>query len=279
MQVTPINYNNRTSFGHGSHSDAPKSLKRKVFLTSLAAVGIATAVISKKQGFSLSPKKIFETHPKDWAIFKYRNPKKPNEKYIKYETWEILGLGASSVAGGLLGGIAFDDKKNAKAKLKESLNQLVGNIAVPIGAMGLVSHFYSDEDHFKKIGKPRPKDLVEKAMPQFKSTNKLVKGINSFIRGVPTIAITGVTLGAGIVIGNKVSNFINEKIYKRKVERDIKVSDFAPHIDDVCYAASMMAPKVPLFSAIARVVPLALVIPGAETGDAQQHPHGKAHKQ
>lgn len=275
MQIAPVNISNQTNFGHGGNDNAPKSLKKKVFLTSLAAVGVTTAIIAKKQGFSLNLKKIFNTNPKDWAIFKFYNKKKPNEKFIEYETPQILALGGASVAGGFLGGALFDDKKNMKAKARESLNQLVGNVLVPIGVVGTAGKYYAGKkSYYKKYNGLRLKEVVERAMPQFKVSNtlpKLVNGINSLIRAVPTIGVTAVALGIGIVGGNKVSNFINEKIYKRKIERDVKVSDFAPHLDDVCYAASMMAPKVSLFSAIARAVPMALVVPGLQVGSAQEH--------
>ena len=53
-------------------------------------------------------------------------------------------------------------------------------------------------------------------------------------------------LAAGILIGNKVSNFINDKIYHKKVDRKVRTSDFAPHVDDLSMAITLMADKSPI---------------------------------
>lgn len=285
MTVTPIHSNyNCTQFNNIAHRDfvnhtntyqqefssmAPKTKNKQVkaatFLTSLAAVGTTTAVIAKRQGFSLNPQKIFKTQMKDWAICKFYNPDKPAEKFIKYETGEILSLGTSSVAGGLAGGIIFDDKKHIKAKARESLNQLVGNIFIPICAMGRASYLYAEKVY--KNGKTS-QEMVEALLPEIKGTATFTKYTNKAIKAIPTIGITAGALGAGIIAGNKFSNYINEKVYKIKVDRNVKATDFAPHLDDLCLASSLMAPNSEFFSAISRLVPAALIIPGYEVGTA-----------
>ena len=62
----------------------------------------------------------------------------------------------------------------------------------------------------------------------------------------------------------------NEKLYNKKVERNIKPSDFAPHVDDLCMAISMMNKETSLGSKLGRIIPLALIVPGYQTGIAQE---------
>lgn len=229
-----------------------------------AALGVATttALIAKKQGYSLLPKNIIKTNWKDMALFNIKEHSK-----VEYETGEILALGGSSVVGGFIGGAVTDDKKNLKAKARESLNQLVGNILIPICAIGGTKLVYSDLNIIK--GKSIQK-TVENILPQINGSSKFVKGVNGAIKAIPTLGITIASLVTGIVTGNKVSNLINEKIYKKEIDRNIKPSDFAPHLDDVCLASSIMAPKSHFFAAISRFVPAVLVVPGYQTGTASE---------
>ena len=81
--------------------------------------------------------------------------------------------------------------------------------------------------------------------------------------------ISAVSLGTGIIAGNKTSNYINEKVHGIKVDRKIRITDFAPHIDDVCLVVSLMAEKGPIPDIISRLVPIALTIAGIETGTAK----------
>ena len=46
---------------------------------------------------------------------------------------EGVDLCVASTVGGLAAGVLVDDKKHRKAKLKDSVNQLVGNTFVPFG--------------------------------------------------------------------------------------------------------------------------------------------------
>ena len=77
-------------------------------------------------------------------------------------------------------------------------------------------------------------------------------------------------LGVGIFLGNRVSNLINDKMYHKKVDRNIRATDFAPHLDDVCMSVSMMNQSSTFGSKLGRVIPLALIVPGYETGTAQE---------
>lgn len=243
-----------------NNSNKDKNLKTKVFFTTAAGILTALAIIAKKQGFTLNPKKIFSQNPKEWAIFKYKTTSKG--KPLKMEEKQIIPLAVASVLGGLVGGIAFDDKKHAKAKLKESVSQLFGAVLIPLLFVAGTSRVYN---------KYKPK--IESIMPAFKNpaNKKLLKGVNALSKGLPAIAITFASLGTGIVVGNKVSNFINEKVFHKKVNRNIRATDFAPHLDDLCLASSLMAAGNTFGNIVARFIPLALMVAGNEVGKAKEN--------
>lgn len=266
--VTNLNtYNKSINFGHNRRADKEDNhaVRTGVFATTVLGVGSALAIIAKKQGFSLSPSKIAQTPVKDWAIFKTFNKKHPNRKLMELEEKEILTLAGGSVAGGLAGGLIFDEKRHRKAKCREALNQILGNVLVPVACVGGVSRFY---DKYKK--------QILSNVPQVNLSNatgaklKTGKFINKFLKIVPSAGLTVAALGVGIVAGNKVSNFINEKVYHKKIERKIKSSDFAPHVDDLSMAVTLMADKSALSTLITRTVPVFLCVPGFETGKAKE---------
>lgn len=233
-----------------------KSLKTGVLLSTMAGVGITSALIAKKQGFSLNPKVIFSQSPKDWAMFKIFSKKKPDAKLMEIEEPQILALATGSAIGGLAGGAVFDDKKHFKSKVRETVNQLLGNVLVPVLCVSGVSHLY-DKNKSKILSK----------VPQISGSHgKEVKYFNLFLKALPSAAMTVAGLGVGIIGGNKLSNFINEKIYHKHVDRKIKKTDFAPHVDDLSMAITLMADKSPLSTAITRTVPGFLCVPGYQIG-------------
>lgn len=238
-----------------------KSVKYKVAMGTTLSVAAVVACIAKKQGFSLNPKTIFNQNPKDWAIFKIYNKAKPNEKVLQLEEKEIISIGAGSVLGGLVSGCIFDDKVHRKAKMRESLNQMLGDILIPLGFVALPSRFYKAH-----------KETILKKIPQFanKNNSKGLGYVNNFLKALPASAMTAGFLSAGIITGNRVSNYINEKVYHKKVDRGIKATDFAPHIDDLCLAISLMAAESPVGSIISKLIPFALMIAGNETGNCKE---------
>lgn len=245
-------------FGN-NNGEAPKNIKIGAAISSLIGTGIALALIAKKQGFSLNPKTIKNTPIQDWAIFKIAKKNEPNRKLLEIEAGEIISLATGSIAGGLAGGAIFD-KKNIKAKGREALTQLVGNVLVPVGFVSGASKLYSKFE-----------DSIKAALPQLSGEGKVAKFTNKFIKAVPAIGITLLALGAGICTGSKVTNFINEKLFGQKQKREIKTSDFAPHVDDLCLGITLMGSKnSPTVSTITRVVPLFLAIPGYQVGKAQE---------
>ena len=240
---------------HGSENNLTKKQKAVILASSAAGMTPVLAFLAHRRGFSLNPVKIFKTPVKDWAIFKYS----PKNKSIEFEAPQILAVASGSVAGGFIGGAMVDDKSNMRAKKREVLSQLLGNVSVPVACVWSGSKIYN-----------KFADKIEGAMPQFKGDKKSIKVINKILTKLPNAATTVGLLGVGIYLGNMVSNFINEKLYHQKVERDIKASDFAPHVDDLCMAASMMNKESEFGSKLGRVIPVALLVPGYQTGCAQE---------
>jgi len=251
-----------------------------VCLTTLLGVGSALAFISKKQGFSLNPAKIKNTPVKDWAIFKIYNKNKPFAKTLELEEPEILTLAGGSVAGGLAGGLMFDDKRHRKAKMREAVNQMLGNVLVPVLCVGGASRLFAKHEDtiMKYVPQIRfnPLKTGLKLLNKFSAKNaikiadvmtKTVKYTNKFLNILPVVGTTAVALATGIIAGNKVSNFLNEKVFHKKVERKIQKTDFAPHVDDLSMAITLMADKSPVSSIIARTIPAFLCIPGLEVGN------------
>ena len=237
-----------------SAAQKPLSNKQKAVILTTSALGMAPVLtyLAKSKGFSLNPARILKTPLKDMALFKYA----PKGKFVEYEGPEIFAIASGSVAGGFVGG-AIVDKQNMKAKKREILSQLLGNVAVPVACVtagAKIFNKYSDK-------------LIE-MMPKVKESAKGAKIINKISQITPQTFFTLAFLSIGIFLGNKVSNYLNDHIYHKKVDRNIKATDFAPHVDDVCLAASLMD-SGSLGDKIGRVIPLALLVPGYETGTAR----------
>lgn len=266
----PQKYSMMTDDKHKKHHhESPSSnVKRTAAVSSLLGMGTALALISKKQGFSLSPKVIKNTPVKDWALFKIprirkfadRTAKKP----LDIEEKEILTLATGSVAGGLIGG-AISDKENMRAKGREALTQLVGNVLTPVLCVGGIARLYGKYENKIKSIMPTVKTIKDgKAVKNLKTLNKLS-------RSIPAVVLTGTALAIGISAGSKVTNFINTKVFGQKKHRDIKASDFAPHVDDLCLAITLMGSKnSAVASSITRTVPFFLSVPGYQVGKAQE---------
>lgn len=256
MSVTPVS---QFYLQPAHDKQRQDNMKRKVLATAALGSAAAFGVITHKQGFKIS--NLPKTPVKDWAIFKIKG------KTLKIEEPEVIGLAGGSVVGGLAGGALFDDKSNMKAKFREALSQMLGNVAIPILCVGQTSKFYK-----------RHEEDILKHVPTIKGENKgFVKYANRAMKAVPPVALTGVALGAGIIAGNRVSNFINEKISGKKVEREIRGTDFAPHVDDLCLAITLMAPGTPVGEVIAKTIPFFLTVPGYQTGIAGEGREGHHH--
>lgn len=240
------------------HSDLTPKQKATVLATSALGMALPLAFWSKKAGFSLNPAKIFKSgfKPfKDWALFKY----KPVDKVLEYDdAAKIISIAAGSVAGGFAGG-ALVDKDNIKAKKREVLSQLLGDVIVPITCV------WAGAIAFKHY-----ENTLQKIMPKINKDTKIAKVFNAISTNIPNAVATLGSLGVGIIAGNKVSNEINERLYHKKVERGIKATDFAPHVDDLCLSISMVNSGSEFGTKLGRIIPLALLVPGYETGTARE---------
>jgi hypothetical protein len=250
-----LNNNYNPNFGHEKRTNMTPKQKAVVLMSSAAGMTPVLAVLAKRKGFSLNPRNIINTPIKDWAIFKYA----PKGKAIKYDAIPIVAVATGSVLGGYAGGVLVDDKSQRRAKKREILNQILGNVIVPVSCVWTGSELYGKFENRLKA-----------AMPQFKKSGKYTRIANKCLRNLPQAVATIASLCVGIFCGNKVSNYINEQVYKRKVDRNIRATDFAPHVDDLCMATSMMNKGSNFGDKIGRVIPLALIVPGYQTGIAQE---------
>lgn len=244
--------NNQCQTADNNNLVDKKKLKNRILLTSALGTSAALGVICHKQGFKLS--NLPKTRIKDWALLKIKG-----DNTLKFEEKEIIGLAGGSVIGGLAGGAIFDKKDNFKSKLHEALTQMLGNVCVPIACVGAATRFYKKHE-----------DKMLSKMPQFKKNAGIKKFMNRAIKAIPPVGITTCALAAGIMLGNKVSNYINGLLSGEKQDRKIKGTDFAPHVDDLCLAITLMAPNTPVGGVIARTIPFFLTVPGYQAGIAQK---------
>lgn len=253
-----LNNINNTSFKGQEHNSSNNlNTKQKATILASSALGMTPviATLAHRKGFSLNPVRIAKTPIKDWAIFKYS----PKGKYIHFGPAEIIATAIGSAVGGFIGG-SIVDKDNISAKKREVVNQVLGNVLVPVGCVGGGAKIY------KKYA-----NKIESIIPQIKSPKQSAQIFNKVLKSIPNGVCTLGLLGLGLYLGNKVSNFLNEHIYHKKVDRNMKFTDCAPHVDDVCMAVSMMNEDSPFAAKLERVIPLALLVPGYETGTAREH--------
>ena len=147
---------------------------------------------------------------------------------------EGVDLCVASTVGGLAAGILVDDKKHRKAKLKDSVNQLIGNTFVPFGFLAISN----------KITKPLPK-------------------IWQTLIGIGTLIVT-------TFLGHSVANKINEKIFKEDSGYKCTFKDFAGDADDFVFAASTVMGSKWLYRITATVCPVTYMTHGFLAGCRQQ---------
>ncbi len=221
--------------------NASRNIKAGVFLTTVGGVLAGLAIAHKKAGFSINPVKLIKTKTplKDWGIFK-----------IKYNPLDVIILSSGSILGGLAGGAIFDKKENMKAKYREGIIQMFGNILTPlICVAGGMKIFEKFENNIIKATKLK---------------GRMAK--------LPNVAASALCLLTGIILGNKVCNLINEKIYHIKDDRHVKVADMSGHVDDTCLAVSLANPNSKVGHTVSRFIPIALLVCGYSTGIIQEWP-------
>ena len=163
--------------------------------------------------------------------------RKGNIKHVKNLEMGIregVDLCVASTVGGLAAGILVDDKKHRKAKLKDSVNQLIGNTFVPFGFLAISN----------KITKPLPK-------------------IWQTLIGIGTLIVT-------TFLGHRIANKINEKIFKEDSGYKCTFKDFAGDADDFVFAASTVMGSKWLYRITATVCPVTYMTHGFLAGCRQQ---------
>ncbi len=244
MYINPITINKNItiqSFGHKNEYSTLTKKQKGIVLTASAVGTIAALAACGKA--------------KNINIFKLSELKK-----LDFGSKEIFALATGSLVGGLSAGIIVD-KTNKQDKIRESLQQFVGNILFPISFVAIANSLYNKCT--KKI-----------KLPQI--NNKL---LNAVIKSTPQVVITLLSLGLGIIVGNKFANNFNNKIFKEKEDRKVKISDFAAHVDDTLLGATLVARNLSNSStsivgaAASKLIPPALIVPGYMTGTASRKHH------
>lgn len=246
IQLSNQNYFRQNKSVQISQSRENKSLSKKqkigILASSIIGASAAISILAKTKGYSLNPNKILKTPLEEMFLAKE-----------EYGVSKVLTIGAGSCLGGFLGGMLFDkDKQNRQAKKREALIQYV-NISLPIATVAGASQL---NDLVKKV---LPKNLVN-------TKNKNLKALGYAGQVLSTLA----ALCVGIYSGNKISNKINQKIFKSKDERPVQFTDWSAHVDDLCIASRYIAPNSLITKGISRIVPLALVVPGYEIGTKKE---------
>lgn len=251
---------NKDSIANGSalrvydmQEKAPTGVKVASFLGALSGITGAMYLVFKK-GKNIEGIKEMKGIKDFWhnlTHVKYIDEDKNGKDTYVIE--KLIGaLTAGSVGGGLIAGGLADKKENFGAKIRESVIQVVGNIATPlvfvVGGLKL----------FKKFGECK----VDKALK-----------LSEKMKGVPKVVVSGLCLAAGLYAGNKMGNAVNHHVFHNDEQRKIKLSDLSPQIDDGCVAASIVASTGKIGEYVGRVIPVAMLVPGFSTGVAQKHHH------
>lgn len=229
--------------------EASKYVKRGVLMTTIMGVTAATFLCMKRHKFDIGTTK--------GLINGLKN--------LEYEKEVVPMIAAGSIAGGLLGGAIFDEKKNMKAKFREAGIQMLANVLIPLACVDKGSKLF--------------KTFVKKpAMHKLNLTDTGIRASKKgrVIAGLFDIAALVTSLGAAIGVGNKVSNLINEKIYNIRDDRNVKVADLSGHVDDTCLALTASfdktSPIAGVSSKVSRIIPLALLVCGYSSGVMQEWP-------
>lgn len=195
-----------------------------------SAIGIATAVA---------------------GIYKCAKKGNPNINFknLTYSEKDILLIGAGSIAGGLTGGLITDkNKENRNSKIKEGIQQFFGSLLCPLGVLA-VSEKLLEKSKFK---------------PEIKTSSKL---LNNTVAALPKIIVTAGSLIAGMNIGNKLVNKVNNKIFKENDKHEVKPSDYLVHTDDLCVAVNLILKDVKSIATVtSKILPAAFILCGAKTG-------------
>jgi len=252
-QISVVSPNNKADAGvnksvrtSAENTNVPVSNKQKTAAAIGSALGVAASLMllakfDRKHKYTINPLKMFKGNLKNSYVM--NSP---------YESKEIISMGAGSILGGLIGGSLCDKKENFNAKLREAIVQFT-NISLPIIFVQALS----------KGGEI----LSGKMMPEWAKSASLFK---KSAAKLPQVAGAMVGLMSGMYLGNKASNKVNEVIFHKKDNRPVKLTDFSAHIDDMCVAATFVAPENPITHIVSRFIPFALMVAGNEVGSKKE---------
>ncbi len=229
--------------------EAPTKVKAGVLATTILGVVSATALCMKAKGFNISNKE---------GILN-------GLKNLEYEGYVVPAIAAGSIGGGLLGGALFDDKKNMKAKLREAAIQMFANVLIPLFCVEKLGGLFKSKVKnpiMKKLNLP----LTGENLPKKARVVASLFDIGSLV----------FSLGSAMVLGNRATNLMNEKIYNIRDDRSLKVADLSGHVDDSCLALSRAFDKTSPIGAVSakvsRIIPAALLVCGYSSGVVQEWP-------
>ena len=210
VNVTTQTYSNN-KYNCKCNYNAPRKTKLKVLTGTALSTGLGILHIMKKQ-----------------------NTNKLSGMEIGIKEGVLLCL--ASTFGGLITGLLFDknkDKNSRKSKLKDGVNQVIGNTIVPYSCLALVN----------------------------KITKRLPKGIR-------TISAVGTLIGSTF-LGHKIANKVNEKVFHEESGYTCSLKDFATDFDDVFFAASTVLKNKALFKLTASLSPFTYLTFGFLAGTRQ----------
>lgn len=235
QQNCPVqaNINKQSENQQSKKNEKSEKLKKALVLTS-AAAGIMTGLIlvGKQQKLDVFTKKGYSA--------------------IDYSAKAMSTIACCSLVGGVSTGIALD-KKNTKYKIREGIQQFVGNIIFPITAVA------GGEWIYKNYG-------AKIKTPSLKGNAELIKGFNLALNRMPRVATTIASLMVGLFIGNKVGNYINNLIFKDKQSRKLEITDASGHLDDFCLGASLVTRGTAISDVVSKFIPPALIVAGYVAG-------------
>ncbi len=167
-------------------------------------------------------------------------------KKAEFNDKNVIFISSASTAGGFAGG-ALTDTDNIKSKAKEGMVQLIGNYIIP-------SLFVGGGIHLNK--------KILDSRTNFKNSPKILKLIQ-FSAGI-------ISLIAGVICGNLLSEKINTSIFGEKSQRPLNWKDWAEQIDNLCLVTSMSTTGSNLAKTVSKVIPVAHFMPGYLTGIKQE---------
>ena len=167
-------------------------------------------------------------------------------KKAEFNDKNVIFISSASTAGGFAGG-ALTDTDNIKSKAKEGMVQLIGNYIIP-------SLFVGGGIHLNK--------KILDSRTNFKNSPKILKLIQ-FSAGI-------ISLIAGVICGNLLSEKINTSIFGEKSQRPLNWKDWAEQIDNLCLVTSMSTKGSNLAKTVSKVIPVAHFMPGYLTGIKQE---------